>query len=167
MEIKWKDGSHHKVDAEVAYKEIEAVREKNGGSIPAEAVVEAAKRKRNPLHPEFEWNDSAAGHQFRLTQARKIIHSLVVVRDEIKSERPQRVYEVVKLPQEQTDDGKPARAKHVYKSLEDVMADPDMRSEILGRALRDLIAIRNRYRDLQELAVVMRAIDEVLTEGAL
>ena len=167
MKIKWKSGSHHKVEAEVAYKQIEAVRAANDGSVPAEAVVKAAKRKTNPLHPEFEWDDSVAGQEFRLEQARRMVRSLVVVRDEIKSERPQRVYEVVKLPQEQTDDGKPARAKHVYKSLEDVMADPDSRSELLGRALRELITIRNRYRDLQELAVIMRAIDDVLAESTL
>jgi hypothetical protein len=37
-----------------------------------------------------------------------------------------------------------------------------LRAELLGRALGELVSIRNRYRDLQELAVVMRAIDEVV-----
>lgn len=159
MEIKWKGGSQHKVDAKVAYEVIEAVRTKNGGDVTADAVVEVAKSKRNPLHPEFIWDDTEAGHQFRLTQARKMLRSFVVVRGEIATERPQRVYEIVKVPQK--EDEKPTR-KNTYRTVEQVMADPDTRAELLGRALRELITIRNRYKDLQELAVVMRAIDAVL-----
>jgi hypothetical protein len=160
MEIKWKGGSQHKVEAQVAYEVIESVRKKSGGDVTADAVVKVAKAKTNPLHPEFVWDDSEAGNQYRLEQARRLIRSFVIVRGEIATERPQRVYEIVKLPQNEED--KPTRAKHTYRTLEQVMADPDTRAELLGRALRELITIRNRYKDLQELAVVMRAIDAVL-----
>ena len=160
MEIKWKGGSQHKVDAAIAYEAVEAIRKKNGGDVTAHAVVETAKAKRNPLHAEFTWDDSEAGHQYRLVQARKMLQSFVVVRTEIATDRPQRVYEVIKVPQK--EDEKPTRAKHTYRTLDQVMDDPDMRAELLGRALRELITIRNRYKDLQELAIVMRAIDAVL-----
>ena len=161
MKIAWKHGTQHKVDAKLAHQAIEAVRKQNNGEASAEAVVKAAAAKRNPLHPEFTWDDSQAGHQFRLDQARRLVGHLVVVRGELATDRPQRVYEVIRKPQE-LEDGKRQRAKHVYRTTTDIMADPEMRAELLGRALRELISIRNRFRDLQELAVVLRAIDEVV-----
>ena len=158
--IKWKQGSHYTIPPETAHKAIEAVRRKNGGDATAEAIVAAAAAKRNPLHPEFTWDDSQAAKEYRLGQARYMMRSLVIVRDDLATKRPQRVYEVVRAPQVETD--KPTRIKHVYRTVEDIMADPDTRQELLGRALKELISLRTRYRDLQELAVVIRAIDEVI-----
>ena len=160
MKIAWKSGTHHKVEALVAHEAIEAVRKRNNGDASAEAVVKAAAVKRNPLHPEFTWDDSVAAHEHRLGQARYMMRNLVVVRNELVTDRPQRVYEVVRVPQD-PEKGK-QRVRHVYRTTDEIMADPDMRAELLGRALRELITIRNRYRDLQELAVVLRAIDELV-----
>lgn len=160
MQIQWKSGTQHKVKAEVAHAAIELIRKRNGGAATATEVVEAAKAKRNPLHQEFEWDDSVAANEHRLNQARELLRHLVVVRDDVTTDRPQRVYQVVRQPQEDATAGE--RIKHVYRTTEDVMADADLRAELLGRALRELISIRTRYRDLQELAVVLRAIDEVV-----
>lgn len=162
MDIKWKQGTQHKVEPEAAYKVVMDVRKKNNGEASADDIVKAATPKRNPLHPEFEWDDATAGHEYRLTQARAIVRHLVEVRKDTKTSRPQRIFEVVRVPQKVDSEGKRQRVKSVYRTVEDIMADPDMRSELLGRALRELISIRNRYRDLQELAVVLRAIDEVV-----
>lgn len=162
MQIAWKQGSHHTVDPQVAYEVIEKVREKNKGEVTAEALVAAAKAKRNPLHPEFTWDDSEAANEHRLEQARRVLRSLVVIRDDLSTDRPQRQYEVIRKPQEASEDGKRERDKYAYRTMEDIMADPDHRAELLGRALRELISIRTRFRDLQELAVVLRAIDEVI-----
>ena len=161
MEIQWKSGSQHKVRADVAHTEIEKLRKKNHGDVSAEDLVKAAKAKKNALHPEFEWDDSLAGHEYRLEQGRRVLRSLVVVRSDIPTDRPQRRYETRRVPQTNSD--KPERS-HVYSSMEDIMANPDSRAELLGRALSDLIRIRNRYRDLQELSLVLRAIDSVLEE---
>ena len=157
MEIRWKQGSAFKAAPDVAYKEIEKLRKENDGRVAAEDVVEAAKAKRNPLHNDFEWDDKVAAQEQRLATARYIMRSFVVVRQDIKTDRPQRVYAVTKVPQV-----KQGRARHVYQSMDDILKDKDLRAELLSRALRDLIRVRNQYRDLQELAIVMRAIDEVL-----
>jgi len=157
MEIRWKQGSQFRTPADVAHGVVEAIRKKNGGAASAEDIVQAAKAARNPLHGDFEWDDKAAAHEHRLSRARVMMSSFVVVRGDLKTDRPQRVYEVVREPQ----DGK-HRIKHVYKTVDDIMKDTDLRAELLGRALGELISIRNRYRDLQELAVVLRAIDDVV-----
>ena len=158
MKVQWKQSANHKVDASVAFEVVEAIRAKNNGSATAELVVNVAKAKRNPLHDEFEWDDSVAGHQHRLTQARGLLRNFVVVRDDITTDRPQRVYQVVR----EAEQKKPGRIRHVYKSTEDIMHDEDLRAELLHRALRELISFRDRYRDLQELAIVIRTIDETL-----
>jgi hypothetical protein len=163
MQVTWKPGTQHKVEADKAHAAIEEIRAKNGGSASAENVVAAAKSKRNALHPEFEWDNETAAHEHRLSQARELMRHLVIVRHDISTDRPQRVYQVVKVPSEA---GVKERPKHVYRSTDDVMADPELRAEVLARALRELIAIRAKFRDLQELAVVMRAIDEVIQATA-
>ena len=155
MAITWKRGAQFKVDAEVAHQQIDRIYQKKG-SVVASDVVKLAKGVRNPLHPEFEWDDEVAANEHRLETARSLLRSFHVVRDEVKSDRPQRVFEIVT---EKAEGEK--KARKVYKTTEDVMADPDMRSELLFRALRELRTIQQRFRDLQELAVVMRAIDEV------
>ena len=157
MDIKWKSGASFKAPADKAHAEIEKIRLKHG-SVAAEQVVTVAQSNRSILHGDFEWDDKVAGHEHRLETARKLLRSLVIVRDELRTERPQRVYEVVRDTAAKTT----PRIKSVYKTLEDVMSDENLRAELLGRALRELISIRNRYRDLQELAVVLRAIDKVV-----
>ena len=46
---------------------------KNNGHVTASALVEAARSESNPFHKAFEWDDTAAGHEYRLSQARRLI----------------------------------------------------------------------------------------------
>ena len=157
MQVKWKNGSQFRAEAGVAHKTIEEIRNRNGGAVAADDVVHAAKAKRSPLHEDFEWDDSKAANEHRLETARRMLRSFVIVRTELKTDRPQRAYEIVREPQEGQK-----RIRHVYRTVDDIMGDENLRAELLGRALGELISIRNRYRDLQELAVVLRAIDDVV-----
>lgn len=156
MKIEWKSGAMFKTDAEVAYSEVERIRAQHGGEITADDLVAEAKAKESPLHDDFEWNDKKAAHAHRLETARSMLRSITIVREETKSDKPQRVYEVVRVAKA---DEKP---KNVYKSTEEIMADPETRAELLSRALRELMAIRTRYKGLQELAIVFRSLDNVL-----
>lgn len=162
MKISWRSGSRFPVEAEVAHKEIERIRNKHAGEAKPEDIVAEAKKQRNPLHAAFEWDDSIAANEHRLETARTILRSIVVVRNEISTERPQRLYEVVTKQATSPT----AKARKVYRTTDDIMKDEDMRAELLGRALRELISFRQRYRDLQELAVVLREIDEVVLSMA-
>ena len=47
--------------------------------LTAEAVVSAAAAPKHPLHDFFEWDDTAAGHEWRLHQARMLIAQVRVV----------------------------------------------------------------------------------------
>lgn len=66
------------IDAQTAGEALERVKGHNSGDLTPEAVVEAAKDKRNPLHAVFEWDDSKAAHEYRLQQAGVLIRSVVV-----------------------------------------------------------------------------------------
>ena len=45
------------------------------GSITAEVLLETAKPKNSPAHGGFEWDDSKAGHEYRLIQSRRWIRT--------------------------------------------------------------------------------------------
>ncbi len=54
------------------------------GRLDPEIVIERARDQASPLNGYFEWDDDVAAHQYRITQARRLIRSIkveVVVRD--------------------------------------------------------------------------------------
>ena len=48
------------------------------GRLTPEAVVQAAKNPKSPLHDRFEWDDSKAAFHHRIQQARELIRSVTV-----------------------------------------------------------------------------------------
>jgi hypothetical protein len=48
------------------------------GQLQPELVVEEARDPASPLHPYFLWDDEAAGHAWRVEQARQLIRSVRV-----------------------------------------------------------------------------------------
>ena len=157
MKAYWRKGSHHKVDATKAYHELERIRKKEGVLVPA-VVINEAKKPRNPLHKEFQWDDTAAAHEFRLYQARNVIRAIQVVRDEIP-DSPMRMYEVITQPAVRD-----APERKVYDTMDKIMADPLSRDELLARAIRDAVSYRRKYSQLSELAKVFAALDKFILD---
>lgn len=59
---------------------LEAIsRRAKGGVLTPQAVVEAARDPRSPLHDRFTWDDSEAANKQRLHEARTLIRSVKVV----------------------------------------------------------------------------------------
>jgi len=48
------------------------------GRLTPDAVVDAARPINSPLHSFFEWDDTAAAHEWRREQARELIRSVTV-----------------------------------------------------------------------------------------
>ena len=160
MEIKFKHGVHIKAKPEAVFNELERVRELGDGDIELSILVIESKPTTAVLHDEFEWSNAKAANKYRVEQARYIVRSLEITYD--KSE-PARAYQSVRVIEAETTN-KPAKAKYVFRSMEDVMKDPETRDELLGQAIRDALAYRKRYQALQELAKIFVAMDEVLME---
>lgn len=55
---------------------LEKLSRLNGGRLTPQAVVDDARDPASPLHERFEWDDSTAAHQYRLSQARELIRTV-------------------------------------------------------------------------------------------
>ena len=159
VSIAWSAGTAVKATPEAAHKQFEVLRKKNDGELRREDIVEAARSSRNPLHKEFEWDDKVAAHEQRLDRAGYLIRHLRVVHRKAPK-IPVRPYESVRNPAETPEE----RPRHIFRSTEEILKDPDMRDELLSRAIRDAMAFTRRYRGLRELAGVINAFEEFLLQ---
>lgn len=155
MLVRWKPGFRFselsKVDA--AHAAIEKLRRKHGEVTP-EMLVAAARSKRHPLHATiYELDDESAALEHRLERARYVLRCIEVERTDGSGGR-HRAYSVARSAFE------PRR--QAYRDTIELMQDPDERAELLKRALAQLVSFRRQYRHLQELAIVVRSIDEIL-----
>ena len=158
----WKSGTHFtkRLDAQIAGERLEKIRKKHRGELTADAVLADASNEKSPLHPVFEWNDTKAAHAHRLDQARAVIRAVVVVSEPVdgKETVPVRAFVCVSG----TVDDEHEIAANVYRSIEEAMADPTMRAEVLARALGELEAFERKYAALEELAPVFAAARAVV-----
>ena len=150
MVYRWREGTHPKVEAQAAGEHLEALRAASG-ALTARLVVDDAKAAESPLHEAFEWDDSKAADEYRLVQAREIMRGVAVVisDDGDDEEKTSRAFVVVTQNEQDR-----------YESIQVVMKDPAMRQQVLTRALRELEAWERKYRELEEFAGVVKAIEK-------
>lgn len=138
---------------------LAAIAAANNNLLNPAHVVEAARDPDHILHDEFVWDDEDAAEQYRLAQAGALIRRVkfTLVRQDAQTKqitlRTTRAYQ--SRPSARTPEGG-------YESVEQIMADPAKRDELIDQVLRELGAYRKRYADLVALADVWRAIDDAL-----
>lgn len=157
MEIRFKKGTRIKSQAEDVYAELERVRGIGGGDLSLQLLIEESKPKSAALHQDFTWVTAKAANHWRLHEARKLVQSIEIIRDDMP---PTRAYESVRIIEIKPEVA--PKAKHVFRTIEDIMRDPDTRDELLAQAFREGAAFRKRFHGLQELAKVFAALDEAL-----
>jgi hypothetical protein len=149
-----------------AEAEIAKIAKTNKGELTPDAIVKWAKSHPNSaLYQQFTWDDSEAARLYRLETAKHIIRLSVRI-----VEHPR---EIVHLgvrciaPAVKTrsyvalsDDRKP-NGETVYRKIETVLSDEDMRKSMLMDAYSELLAFRRKYLVLSELAQVFAAIESV------
>lgn len=123
------------------------------GELTAELVVAAARAKTHPLHSRFEWDNRAAGEQWRHHQAAELIRSVkVVYREATETEEAGtvRAYHAVRGPN-----------GHAYQPADKVAEDPFTRQLVLNDMRRDWQALKRRYEGFAEfIAMVAEDIAE-------
>lgn len=146
----WRPGSRISLDAEKAGKEMEDVRRKNGGALTPEALLERARSANAATHAHFEWDDTKAAHQHRLSQAGELIRAIAidVSRSNIEPAKPIRAFVSVERQGERS-----------YTSTVHALSDAELRKQVLEKAWADLEAWRQRHADLTEFARIFAAID--------
>ena len=153
MVFQWRQDSRFPVGAQIAAERLNFIKSK-AGAISPRAVVDDAQHDSSPLHKCFEWDDAQAADGFRLSQARKLIGSIVVV--EI-NDRP--------VSQETRAFVHVTAGEVRYEPIEVAMASPDLKAEVLARARSEIASWKQRYAALSEFAKLHNMIDELLAEN--
>lgn len=131
--------------------ELKRIANKNGGLLQPETVVESARPASSPLHSRFEWDNTVAGQQYRIWQARQLIRVSVEIIPSM--EKPTDVFVSLSTDREKESGG--------YRIMVDVLTDKQMRQQMLADALAELEIFREKYSRLKELAAVFAAIKKV------
>lgn len=120
------------------------------GELTPTHVVEAATDVESPLHSRFEWDDTVAGHRYRLHQAGELIRSVRITYAESEKGEEKSVRGFVNVP---TPEG------HRYEPVEAVRENPFQRELVLRAAEREWKALLRRYAHLEEfLGMVKRDV---------
>ena len=156
MVYSWKNYGYS-VSADVAGKEIEKI-EKKYGSVTSELVLQSATPESSPLHDVFEWDDSVAGHKYRLQQATVLICNLSREVDPNEEEkRPIQVRAFVDVSE---------NTRGQFVNVTSAFKNVDTREIVLKRALSELKAFEEKYKNLLELASLFEVIDHLIEKGA-
>lgn len=143
--------------AAAAAKVLDEIVAKRGHVKPS-YVVEAARPDSSPIHSLFTWDNTKAAEKWREDEARSLIRSIRVVRDDV-SLRSQpvirRYISVIAVEGEGAFDG------DAYLSADQVANDDDYREQALGAALQDLQAWQTKYEGLKEFFGVYSEIASV------
>ncbi len=118
------------------------------GLLTAENVIEAAQDESSAMHSQFQWDDTIAGHQYRLAQARSIIRHVVVTMPNDKSESV-----VPKFISLRSDRKKPGGG---YRETADVLGNKELLAELEATAKNDIDGVLRRYEMLKDLCQRVR-----------
>ena len=142
MIYQWKTGAHIKTSAEIAGKMCAELSE-NGG-LTAKRLLDANRPEDAPLHGEFEWNDGVAAERYRETQARHIINCICI---KVEDREPVRQYYNISI------------ADAEYKPIHVILQNKGDTDALCSTVLRELVAIKKKYRQIKEFASVWEAIE--------
>lgn len=134
--FKWQ-GKSWGVPADVAVLELERIR-KESGLTPAAIVLEAEPED-SPLHPAFQWDDTVAGHEYRLMQARQLTRSVAVI---VGTSLPRSMYVRVKS----------TGHNGTYEPMDIVVQHPDQFALALTALERKLDSATQAVEELRALA---------------
>lgn len=151
--IVWSKGSRHKVKAPAAFAELERIRESEGETLSPQAIVDASRPEDAVLHPEFEWDDSAAANEWRKEQARSIVQSIEIVQSDgaLESRAPALVSVIVE-------------GQRGYQPTSVAFEDAESAEFVIGEALAALASWKRRYEALRQhpkLAAIWRAVESI------
>lgn len=151
MIYQWKKGSHHKVEPEVAAEVMNGLAEK--GTLNAETLVDVSKDENSPMHPEFDWDDTTAAHNWRLHQARNVINALVMIDDAEPEKEPVRVFlKIESVNQNQ------------YESTQVLVRTQTGRDAMIEQAERELKAFRAKYEAILTWTNAISNIDSAIEQ---
>ncbi len=143
-----------RVSAQTAGEELARI-EREKGTLTPELVVDASREESAPLHPVFEWDDKKAAESYRIVQAGSLIRNMTVKIEEVPRMEPVRAFVNV---------ASVGQRKGIFVSIKSAMTDEDGRETVVARAMAELERVKEKYKDLQELAGIFAEIDRLTME---
>jgi hypothetical protein len=133
--------------------ELLEVRERNGGKLTPQLVVDVARDPAHPLHSRFEWNDAVGAEAWRREQAHRLIQKAKVVYREASEAEPElSIRAFIAIPSENG---------HVFDPVEEVAVDPLRQKMALANMEREWKTLYRRYQEFGEfLAMVRRDVSD-------
>ena len=152
MEYAFKPFCSIKGDPNAIVARIQQV-SKRVGRIDPEALLRDARLPSSPLHDSIEWNDRKAAHLYRLEQVRYIVRSLVHDKDDEGNKMPPvRVFQCLENEEARWKPGE-------YVQTLTAMSNAEQRAKILQQAIQDIEELKEKYKDLSELASFFQATE--------
>lgn len=148
----WTEGSRLKADPSTAGSYIEKLARKHGGDLTREQLLDEVDRdEKSPLRVDiFNKSARAAAREYYLERAGYVLRSLSW---EIVNEKDKTI-QVRAMVMSESSEGRP-----VYKPIEAVLKDPELREAHMEAARSEYLSYRRRWEHLSELAALFRAGD--------
>jgi hypothetical protein len=141
-------------------KELEIIREQNGGKLSPEAVVKYAENKKTALHEKFIWDNTEAAKKYRLLQAGQVIRSVTVtVLENEKTNRRIHVRAYASLPCDRSSD------TGSYRHIKEVISEDQLRIQYIDSINDDIAALREKLKKVsimaaKKLDAVQKAVND-------
>lgn len=152
MAIEWKVKGIYKANAQAVYDEIQQI----GDTYTPEQIVEKATDESTELHKCFEWDDSAAAHKYRLSQAQGIVRCLVLVNEKVEDKE---------LPQTRAIVSTNIR-ENTYEPVKITIRNVDSYERLKAEALRELEAFKKKYAVIEEIGDIIDELEAVIAQSA-
>ena len=146
-----------KLDAQTIGDTLTGIGEAHGGRIVPAVVVAESRPEEAPLHDGFTWDDAEAAESWREDEARRMIRSYVIVRDEGRGVEREELANV-SVAGGFDEDGA------AYMPARVAMQDPTTRARILSLARAQLNGWVSRYAHLDEMGGLVRAVQQAIDE---
>lgn len=118
------------------------------GRLNDELLVAEATPEDSPLHDRFEWDDTIAGHQYRLVQAGEILRAVRIV-DRSNPRQPHHMRAFLAVPRADT-------RKHDYVPIEEVAEDEVASATVLAEMEREWRSMKQRYGHIKAFIELVR-----------
>lgn len=156
-------------DPRVVGEYLEETRAKYHGVLTSASLLDESRDKNALLHDCFEWDDSKAAEKHRMRQASTIINmvQVTIVKDypktidtnvSIMRNSPKKVDMYSSIRRGKT---RPGNDSFGFVRTQDGLKDPEIRSQILTKAKRQLDYWAEKYRHLMEFDQVVQEIDKL------
>ena len=152
MAIEWKVKGIYKANAQAVYDEIQQI----GDTYTPEQIVEKATDESTELHKCFEWDDSAAAHKYRLSQAQGIVRCLVLVNEKVEDKEFPQVRAIVSTN----------TRENTYEPVKITIRNVDSYERLKAEAFRELEAFRKKYAVIEEIGDIIDELEAVIAQSA-